>query len=173
MRSMLNGYLLGKTFSKTNNTRLLYTLHRCENSHHKFTEYNECFFQVDFSSFKATKRGDVSKSSTSSMAELEFWTLECYKRAISQVKNLIWFLCSPSPCRTSGASKNGDYRSFFFSILGICYFGVTWCWFLEIWRYFWGVFWQILFDECFLTNFVTNFFRRILWQILILLEVSF
>ena len=29
---MLNGYLLGKTFSKTNNTRLLYTLHRCANS---------------------------------------------------------------------------------------------------------------------------------------------
>ena len=109
MRSMLNGYLLGKTFSKTNNTRLLYTLHRCENSHHKFTEYNECFFQVDFSSFKATKRGDVSKSSTSSMAELEFWTLECHKRAISQVKNHIWFLSSPSACRTSGASKNRDW----------------------------------------------------------------
>ena len=63
---------LGKTFSKTNSKRLLYTLHRRENSHHKFTEYNECFFQVDFSSFKATKRGDVSKSSTSALAELEF-----------------------------------------------------------------------------------------------------
>jgi hypothetical protein len=43
VRSMLNGCLLGKTFSKTNSTRLLYTLHRCENSHHKFKEYNECF----------------------------------------------------------------------------------------------------------------------------------
>ena len=94
-KHMLNGYLLGNTFSKTNITRLLYILHRCENSHHKFTEYNECFFQVDFSSFKATKRGDVSKSSTSAMAELEFWTLECYKRAISQVNNHIRFFFIP------------------------------------------------------------------------------
>ena len=70
-------------------------IHRCENSHHKFTEYNECFFQVDFSSFKATKRGDVSKSSTSAMAELEFWTLECYKRAIPQVNNHIGFFFIP------------------------------------------------------------------------------
>ena len=48
---------------------------------------------------------------------------------------------------------------------------VTWCWFLEVWRFFWR-----FFKPIFLTNFLTNsfddFFSQFLWQILFFLFIS-